>query len=223
MEKLFLKRINSPVLLDLCVMSMNMRIVLVALFSLSSLEGFCQNLEEQVKAIKTVSEANKFLKTHRRVPGEILELSAVDVTSDLDKRLVSKKAGAMVKDGRYLYKVLESSVIYSFRVSNVFLNGKILSRSSIDSVRNTIISRYKSGTPFSDLVRIYNMDSNPTGDVGWFAEGVMVNEFERAVRAHKKNDIFTVDVPAHDWYYVTLKTHDNRKVKLVTLLKVAMK
>jgi hypothetical protein len=209
-------------LLDLFT-NMKMKIALVALVCLASFAGLCQDLEKQVKEIKTVSEANKFLKSHRRVSAEILELSATDVTSELDKKLVGKKTGAMVKEGGYLYKVLESSVIYSFRVSNVFLNGKVLSRTSIDSVRSTIIGRYKNGMPFEDLVRIYNMDSNPTGDVGWFAEGVMVTEFEDAVRTHKKNDIFTVDVPAQEWYYVTLKTHDDRKVKLVTLLKVKMK
>jgi hypothetical protein len=217
-----LRKINWPALLDLFVTNMK-RIALVALVFLPCFGGFGQDLEKQVKEIKTVSEANKFLKTHRRVRAEILEMSATDVTSDLDKKLVGKKTGAMMKEGGYLYKVLESSVIYSFRVSNVFLNGKVLSRNSIDSVRSTIISRYKNGTPFGDLVRIYNMDSNPTGDVGWFAEGVMVTEFEDAVRAHRKNDIFTVDIPAHEWYYVTLKTHDDRKVKLVTLLKVKMK
>lgn len=196
-----------------------------ALLTLFCLIGFCaisQDVERQVRQIRSVADADNFVKFNRKLRAEVLEVSAMNEVGPIEEKLLAKKAGAVLKHGGYLYKVLESTVVHSFRVSNIFLNGKVLSLESIDSVRKTIIDRYRNGTPFTDLVRIYNMDSNPTGDVGWFSEGMMVTEFEEAVRAHKKNDIFTIDVPDQGWYYVTLKTHEDRRVKLVTVLKVDM-
>lgn len=199
-----------------------MKSALLALFCLISFCGISQDIEKQVRQIQSVADADNFVKSNRKLRAEILEVSAMNELEPIEEKLLAKKAGSVLKYGGYLYKVLESSVVHSFRVSNIFLNRKVLSLESIDSVRKTIIDRYRNGTPFTDLVRIYNMDSNPTGDVGWFSEGMMVTEFEDAVKAHRKNDIFTIDVPDQGWYYVTLKTHEDRRVKLVTVLKVYM-
>lgn len=199
-----------------------MKSALLALFCLISFCGISQDIEKQVRQIQSVEDADNFVKSNRKLRAEILEVSAMNELEPIEEKLLAKKAGSVLKHGGYLYKVLESSVVHSFRVSNIFLNRKVLSLESIDSVRKTIIDRYRNGTPFTDLVRIYNMDSNPTGDVGWFSEGMMVTEFEDAVKAHRKNDIFTIDVPDQGWYYVTLKTHEDRRVKLVTVLKVYM-
>jgi parvulin-like peptidyl-prolyl isomerase len=64
------------------------------------------------------------------------------------------------------------------------------------------------------------MDGNKTGDLNWFNEGEMVPEFEIAVKKHKKDEIFTVDVPERKWYYVTLKTHEDKEIQELTILKI---
>ena len=64
------------------------------------------------------------------------------------------------------------------------------------------------------------MDGNKTCDLGWFVSGVMVKEFEDQIKKHKLNDIFTVDVPEKKWYYVTIKTFDDKLTKELTILKV---
>jgi parvulin-like peptidyl-prolyl isomerase len=83
-----------------------------------------------------------------------------------------------------------------------------------------IIRKVKNGGSFSSLVATCTMDSNPTGDLGWFKENMMVKDFETAIRKHKKGDLFTVDIPDKQWYYVCLKTYDDRVIKQLTILKV---
>jgi parvulin-like peptidyl-prolyl isomerase len=100
------------------------------------------------------------------------------------------------------------------------LNGDKFSKLKIDSLRQEIISKYKAGTNFFDLVQQYNMDRNFTGDTKWFTENMMIKNFEQAVRNHKKNEIFTVDAPEQNWYHVVLKTFDDTYIKKVTLLKM---
>lgn len=99
-----------------------------------------------------------------------------------------------------------------FRVSYIFLSSKGSSLEEIDALRNKIINLYNDGTPFSELAKKHSIDFNPKtkGDLGWFLEGRMYPEFENAVKRHKKGDIFTVDIPSRNWYYVVLKTHEDR-------------
>jgi parvulin-like peptidyl-prolyl isomerase len=84
-----------------------------------------------------------------------------------------------------------------------------------------IIEKYNRGVSFSDLVEVYNMDSNKKdGDLGWFSEGIMVKDFENAVRNQEKGNIFTIDIPDYNWYYVTLKTDNNTDITTIRALKV---
>lgn len=58
------------------------------------------------------------------------------------------------------------------------------------------------------------------GDLDWFNEDVMHQTFVNAIKKHKKNDIFIVDIPEENWYYVVLKTYDDiEKVRLFILVK----
>lgn len=125
---------------------------------------------------------------------------------------------------KYVYKLIDESNQKEFRASYIYLDGSQLSKSKIDSIRNLIIKKFDSGIPFPDLVDDYNMDSNyKKGDLGWFEEGKMVKEFEKAIKNYKKNDIFNVDVETRNWYYVVLKTHQDRVKKRKLFLKIEVK
>lgn len=200
--------------------TINGMLITILMCILSSVVSGQKQIRKELKNMSTVDAANHFIRTYPEFKGRILSLSADRDTADVEKKLFKTKDGGEITVGKFLYKVLESDIVYSYRVSNVFLDGKTLARHSIDSVRKVIIEKYKKGTSFHDLVRIYNMDRNVTGDVGWFDEGAMVPEFEEAIRSHKKDEIFTIDVPEHHWYYVTLKTHDDRQIKVITVLKM---
>ncbi|MNS73450.1 hypothetical protein D3C72_1068930 [compost metagenome] len=48
----------------------------------------------------------------------------------------------------------------------------------------------------------------------------MVPEFETAIKNHKQNDVFKVDVPDKKWYYIVLKTFNDKKVEELSILKI---
>ena len=65
------------------------------------------------------------------------------------------------------------------------------------------------------------MDGNKKhGDLGVFSSGMMVKEFEQAIRSHANGEVFTVDIPDHHWYYVAKKTAPNQATQEMTVLEV---
>ena len=159
---------------------------------------------------------------------ELIELNTSD--SEFPKNLIELKKEEIkaikINEENYYYKLISSSQETEYRVSYIYLNVKELTKKEIDSIRPVIIKKYKSGISFADLVEDYNMDGNLNkGDLGWFKKGKMVPDFEKAVIEHKKSDIFIVDVDnsnnhSHDWYYVVLKTHNDRISEIKTFIRI---
>jgi hypothetical protein len=110
---------------------------------------------------------------------------------------------------------LKFEIVNLMRVSYIYLDGSKIDFKRIGELRYEIMTFYANGEAFSDLANEYTMDGNKNGDLGWFEEGMMVKDFETAIKAHKKGDIFTVNIPEKKWYYVVLKTFDDaEKVKI---------
>lgn len=108
----------------------------------------------------------------------------------------------------------------SMRVSYIYLDGSKLNMEDISVLREKIIADYKKGTSFEILANRYTMDNAKDGDLGWFNEGQMEKSFQDAILKHKKGEIFTVDIPSNNWFYVVLKTFsDVEKTKLTYILK----
>ena len=197
-----------------------MKQLLLILFCLRSLFTFGQSITEQLKKIKTIEQAKEFVNTHPHLEPGLFTISSDKDTSDITIHLFEKKNGFTFLIDNYTYKIIESNSDPQFRVSYIYLDGSELSMPAIDSLRNLILAKYKSGIYFVDLVKEYTMDSSPNGDMGWFKEGLTVKEFETALRQHKQYDIFTVDISYKKWYYVVLKTYEDRIVKTLTILKI---
>lgn len=126
----------------------------------------------------------------------------------------------------YLNKLrpISSSISFSkcksMRVSYVYLDGSKLSAEEIKTLRQKIISDYNKGISFTSLANKYTMDNAKDGDLGWFDEGQMEKSFQDEILKHKKGEIFTVDIPANNWFYVVLKTFaDIEKTKITYILK----
>lgn len=108
----------------------------------------------------------------------------------------------------------------SMRVSYIYLDGSKLNKEEIRTLRDKIISKYKKGTSFARLANTYTMDNSKEGDLGWFEEGQMEKSFQEAILKHKKGEIFTVDIPSNNWFYVVLKTFDDlEKTRITYILK----
>lgn len=195
------------------------RFVLLTLFIIPAI-AMAQTQKDMLAGINSEEDARAFMKGRSLQDASLLKVRSDAVQSELSKTILSHEKGDVFKVAGYEYKILESSVSRMFRCSYIFINGSILSKNSIDSLRSVIIAELKNGAAFAKLVARYNMDGNTTGDLDWFAEGAMMKEFEEAVAQHKKGDIFTVDVTSNGWYYVVQKTFDTKTSKEMKVIRL---
>ena len=108
----------------------------------------------------------------------------------------------IIVKGKDIYKIMYVKEIPLYSASYIYLDAGKLSTSKISSIRKKILSKYKAGTSFNDLVTEYNMDKNPKAANMVFTSGEMAPEFEKAVKEHGPTELFTVEVPAGKLYYI---------------------
>lgn len=190
------------------------------LLCLPAISSFAQEDTALLSQVRSVAQAEAFVKNHPGVEPSLFTISSDRDTSAITLPLFDKAEGYTFSIDRYTYKIIKSTGALSFRVSYIYLDGSQLPAQVIDSIRNVILFKYKTGTAFFDLVSEYNIDFNGNGDLGWFTEKMMMPEFETAVRRHKRGDIFTVDIPSNKWYYVVMKTFDDTIIKTLTLIRI---
>lgn len=188
-----------------------------------------QKLKEAAKALKKINSIEQIdaLKTEHPEWNISDDITLYSDSNQFPNIILMAKVGDIVvkqynpQAPTYVAKIIKDQDVELCKVKYIYLNGSKLSALAIDSIRTQIIDRYRNGEDFEDLVKIYTMDKNPTGDLGWFYKGMMVEDFDSAVRGRKKGEIFTVDVIDNKWYYVVLKTYDNKveKAKLAVKIK----
>lgn len=169
-------------------------------------------------AVVTVEEALHLSKAH---PGKVklIQLHAAYDTVLQYRKLFKEGVGGLVHHEEYTYQVISDTSARFSRVQYIFLEGSRYNKSEIDSLRRHILSQHESGVLFRQLAAQYNMDGG-TGDTGWFTEGTMVREFERAIGRHARGAVYSLDIPSKNWYYLVQKTHDTRWGRLLLVLKV---
>jgi parvulin-like peptidyl-prolyl isomerase len=177
--------------------------------------------ETSFKQVATLDDAHAFINKYPSLKPVLLILNSQQDTSAVDRQLYKLKIGDIAKIHHSSYKIIEDMTKYTFRASYIYLDGSKLSQPAIDSIRSLILSKYSAGASFESLSAEYTMDGNRKhGDTGFFEPGMMVKEFEEAVRRHAKGDTFTVDVPGNQWYYVVKKTMDNQATLQTTVLEI---
>ncbi len=196
-----------------------MKIILTIFFILINSILLGQNTIKLLKTVKTLAQANNFITQNATLNPQIYTISSEENTLEIDKKLFNKKKGDVLIVDNLIYKIIEEKTEVFCKVKYIFLDGKTLSRSEITTKRKQIMEEYKQNIPFAELIAKYNMDGNKTGELDWFPEGVMLKDFYDAVKKRKKEEIFTIDLPAQNWYYVVLKTFDNKEVKTLTILE----
>lgn len=181
-----------------------------------------QDIKEKLKLVNTIEEANNFAQENTDFHFELVTLIPEIEKDGFSAKFLKAKPGEIFNDNGIIYKVLFATHKKAFRVSYIYLDASKLSIQEIDKIRTDILKEYNQKKDFPSLARKYNMDGNKDGgDLGWFAEGMMVPEFEKAVEAQKINDIFKVDVPERKWYYVVLKTFNDKEVSELSILKIS--
>lgn len=132
---------------------------------------------------------------------------------NLNERIVSASKGEVIEspNGTFL-KLLSKKTVKEFKVKYIFLDANNKETEQIKGLQSKIINDFNAGKPFGELADKYSMDPRKNGgDLGWFPEGRMVKNFEESIKNHKKDEIFTSYEPNKNWYFVVLKTHNERE------------
>ncbi|HLI92375.1 MAG TPA: peptidylprolyl isomerase, partial [Puia sp.] len=180
-----------------------MKNCLFGLLLLCSVPAMAQpTVRDQFAKIGTVQEAQAWMAANPQLKPALLHLVAGKDSSLIDKRLLRQNQGDIFAVGYVTYKVIESKESVKYRASYIYLDGSTLSPSELDSLRKVIVDKIRAGANWDQLSDQYTMDGNTThGDTGWFfGELQMPKEFQDAVKAHNKGDVFFVDVPDRNWH-----------------------
>ncbi|MDO6596852.1 peptidylprolyl isomerase [Oceanihabitans sp. 2_MG-2023] len=184
--------------------------------------------DAQVKdfdSILNIEDAKTYIKAAKSKKNKIITFNEAKHQTGLALELYkSGKATVKSDTDKIKYKVIEKSTTTNYRVSYIFFDGLKMTVSQINSTRDKIRTKYKEGTPFSQLAKQYSMDDNANhgGDLGWFEKGVTHPTFEAEISnsIYKIGDVFTIDIVQNQWYYVILKTHDPKEIQEIKVLKV---
>lgn len=186
-----------------------------------------QSLKKTTKALKKVKNIEQLDEIKNKYPDWKISIDKTLLSDSMKfPDITSAKIGDVVtkqynpKAPKYALKVLSIEDEELCKVKYIYLDGTKYSITVIDSIRTSIIKRYLEGEDFEALVKEYTMDGNLTGDLDWFYQGMMVEEFDEAVRNKSKGEVFTVDVKSENWYYVVLKNHRNKTEKAVNGIKI---
>jgi len=193
--------------------------VLLVLFSAAAIAQ--PTLVDRFQKIGTVQQAQQFVDANPDIKPAILRLTYGKDTALLDKRLLRQKQGDILSVGYVTYKVVEAKESIAYRGSYIFLDGSSLSPSEIDSLKKVIVAKANAGESWEKLSDQYTMDGNTTkGDTDWFfGELTFPKEVQDAIAAHKKGDIFFVDVAERNWHYIIKKTYDDKVQKDIVVLR----
>ena len=155
------------------------------------------------------------IKNHKIIDSVSIVLS--EKTENIDY-LNSLHAGSYYKNDKNFVCVSKISTIKQNRVKYIYLDTKDYSIQKINEIRKEIITNYNKGISFHELnvkFSSYKNKEEIDSDLGWFQDGQMEKNFEEGIKKHKKDEIFTIDIPKKNWYYVVLKTHDETETKKI--------
>lgn len=158
------------------------------------------------------------IKNHK-----IIDSTSILVTKDLEtfEDLNLLHLGSYFELNKTNFYVSKISFVKQNKVKYIYLNSKDYSVEKINEIRKEIITNYKKGISFHELNLKFSSYKNKEeidSNLGWFQDGEMEKKFEDAIKKHKKDDIFTIDIPEKNWYYVVLKTHDESETKKIDFL-----
>ena len=204
------------------------KLLILFLICTSSFLTAQTSTEEDLEIIETPEQVESYLETKKSKENKLITFNEEKHKTILAKELFKLSiGGTRVNENEFektYYKVIQKTKNTYHRVAYIYLDDSKYSLEDINTLRYKIIAQYRNGAPFDFLAKQYSMDenSNKGGDLGWFLKGKMHSDFENEVvnEDHSLNDIFTIDIPSENWYYVVLKTHEPKDISEIEVLKI---
>lgn len=187
-----------------------------------------KDFEKSLDSLQTLDDVNIFFKKNKKVKGKVIVFNEEKHKTRMAEDILNMNVGSKkyFKDApqKTYYKIIEKNEIAYYRVSCIYLDGSKKSLKDINIIRNQVILKYKEGYLFTALANQYSMDNTAKqgGDLGWFTTGDLHPEFEKPIieGVHSTGDIFSIDIPEINAYYVVLMTENRRLIKESKVLKV---
>lgn len=191
-----------------------MKRILTTLFLITFSNMFAQDID--LSKVNSMSDAQVFIKDN---PNVYAMIEYIPTTKD---SIAFYKDQINLKKEREQQKFLEVKPIVAMKLNYIFFDGSQLSKEAIDVKRNEILELYKKGATSDELVAQFTMDRNvkPGGNFGWIDELAVEPTFREAVKSHKKDDVFIVDVPDKKWHYIVFKLYDDIEKVALHYLKI---
>ncbi|MFG6685921.1 peptidylprolyl isomerase [Mariniflexile sp. HNIBRBA6329] len=207
---------------------MTKHLLFAVILSGSALLNAQNSTEKELELIETPEQIENYLELKNSKDNKLITFNEEKHKTILAKELFELSKGGIktIKNNfdKTIYKVIEKTKTTNYRAAYIYLDGTKYSTSDLNTLRTKIINEYKNGAPFDFLANKYSMDENANrgGDLGWFAQGDMYPDFENEIinGNHGLNDIFTLDIPSKNWYYVVLKTHEPKDISEIKVLKI---
>lgn len=207
---------------------MKKHLLFAAIISVSALLNAQNSTEKELEFIETPEQIDSYLELKKSKENKLITFNEEKHKTILSKELFELSKGGIktvsTNFEKTIYKVVEKSNTTNYRAAYIYLDGTKYSKSDLNTLRTKIINEYNNGAPFDFLAKRYSMDENANkgGDLGWFAQGDMHPEFENEIinGNHSLNEIFTLDIPSENWFYVILNTHEPKDISEIKVLKI---
>ncbi len=186
------------------------------------------NIENDLLTVENTEQVKLFLESSSNKGGKIIVFNEEKHKTALAEELFQLSKGMLktvINDyEKIYYKVIEKTKLPYYRVSYIYFDGTKLSINDINMLRDTIIKKHINGAPFDFLAQQYSMDesANKGGDSGWFKEGDNLFDFEKSVTQgnHQLEDVYSVDSPQNNSYYLILQSYEPKFISEIKVLKI---
>ena len=202
-------------------------IILLFSFYISFAQTDNKELKKDLELVTDIKSAKEFIKNNPELKAKVYTYNEEKHNNNLSKKLFNKTVGSSFEteeqSATTLYKIISIEPTLHYRASYIYLDGKKLKESSLDSLKQVIALKLKSGTLFNQLAGQYSMDRNAIrgGDLGWFTSNKVSEQFVNSLKANDANTIYNLDLPDLKKYYIINKTQQQKEIRLLQVLKIS--
>jgi|GEM_PF-536237 len=204
-------------------------IILLFSFYISFAQTDNKELKKGLELVTDIKSAKQFIKNHPELKAKIYTYNEEKHNNNLSKKLFNTTIGSSFEteeqSATTLYKIISIEPTLHYRASYIYLDGKKLKESSVDSLKQVIASKLKSGILFNRLAGQYSMDRNAIrgGDLGWFTANKVSEQFVNSLKENDPNTIYNLNLPDLKKYYIINKTQQQKDIRLLQVLKISFK